>query len=167
MLSSASTKASVSNKMSFWWKIKVTRVQVFLSWVATKQNKGLPARAKEKRMYHHQNTWRKLTNNKWNQSFQVRWTNYWISHEKSRTKKKILLQLQKASHWKDQIPEGKKKGTWVNKTIISFIYKKISQGCSPNAIKRFFPSFFKVNCLEKLTSLKFTILKKPNLLYWN
>lgn len=70
MLSSASTKASVSNKMSFWWKIKVTRVQVFLSWVATKQNKGLPARTEEKRGYHRQDTWRKLANNTWNQSFQ-------------------------------------------------------------------------------------------------
>lgn len=45
MLGSASTKASVSNQMSFRWKIKVPRVQVFLRGVAAKQDKGLPARA--------------------------------------------------------------------------------------------------------------------------
>lgn len=55
MLGSASTKASVSNQMSFRWKIEVPRVQVFLRGVAAKQDKGLPARAEEERGNHHQN----------------------------------------------------------------------------------------------------------------
>lgn len=64
MLGSASTKASVSNQMSFRWKIKVPRVQVFLCGVAAKQDKGLPARAEEERGNHHQNTCMNFTTNK-------------------------------------------------------------------------------------------------------
>lgn len=55
MLGSASTKASVSNQVSFRWKIEVPRVEVFLGGVAAKQDKGLPARAEEERGNHHQN----------------------------------------------------------------------------------------------------------------
>lgn len=64
MLGSASTKASVSDQMSFRWKIKVARVQVVLCGVAAKQDKGLAAGAEEERRNHHQKTCRKFTANK-------------------------------------------------------------------------------------------------------
>lgn len=136
MLRSASPKAGVSNKVSLWGKIEVTRVQVFLRWVATEEDKGLPARATEKREHHHRHTGRKLTNNKHSQSFWVCWTNYCAFSLKEGQKKPHEIYY---SCWK--LPIEKKINYW--NSIIFFTYQNISQGVSTMLLRRgVFPLLF-------------------------
>lgn len=114
MFSSASTKASVSNKMSFWWKIEVTRVQVFSSWVATKQNKRLPAGTMEKKKKKESITTKtlqeNLNNNKWKRlsSMIDQLFNFLLEEQDKKSLQLHRSKPQKASYWKDQVP--KKKG---------------------------------------------------------
>lgn len=112
VFSCAPTKASVSNKVSFWWKIEITRVQVFFCWVATKQNKRLPAGAEEttkKRSHYYPDTGGKLEATNEIQAFKydgqtvqfpmlrIGQTTWYSYTDKSH----------KPSHWKDQVPKEK------------------------------------------------------------